>query len=86
LYYSILLSENADFFQAGIGTYTSPQIATPFASKVIQVGLNDVFMFPTDHPQQTLDTMLAWSLDHHVIGTGAYTPLLHRRSVIFSRI
>ncbi|KAH8119720.1 hypothetical protein DFH11DRAFT_1500290 [Phellopilus nigrolimitatus] len=40
------------YYQAGIGTYTIPQIATPIASKV----------------RKTLDMMLGSSLHHHVMG------------------
>ncbi|KLO09282.1 hypothetical protein SCHPADRAFT_907921 [Schizopora paradoxa] len=40
------------YYQAGIGTYTIPQIATPFWSKLTQ----------------TVDLMIANSLDHHVMG------------------
>ena len=40
------------YYQAGIGTYTIPQIATPFWSKVTL----------------TIDLMIASSLDHHVMG------------------
>ena len=37
--------------QAGIGTYTSPQIATPFYSNI----------------SKTLDAAIAWNLDAHVM-------------------
>ncbi|KAF7358996.1 DUF2235 domain-containing protein [Mycena sanguinolenta] len=40
------------YYQAGIGTYTTPQIATPFWSKISKL----------------LDTGLAMSLDAHVMG------------------
>ncbi|KAH9480835.1 hypothetical protein JR316_0007437 [Psilocybe cubensis] len=40
------------YYQAGIGTYTTPQIATPFMSKI----------------SQTLDMMIAWNLDAHIMG------------------
>ncbi|EKM61846.1 uncharacterized protein PHACADRAFT_248724 [Phanerochaete carnosa HHB-10118-sp] len=40
------------YYQAGIGTYVTPQIATPFASKI----------------SKTLDEMIAWNLDAHVMG------------------
>lgn len=38
--------------QAGIGTYTTPQVATPIMTKVSQI----------------LDEMFAWNLDAHVMG------------------
>lgn len=41
------------YYQAGIGTYTTPQVATPFMAKI----------------SKTLDEMIAWNLDAHVIGT-----------------
>ncbi|KAJ7482950.1 hypothetical protein B0H11DRAFT_1208232 [Mycena galericulata] len=40
------------YYQAGIGTYTTPQIATPFMSKVSKM----------------LDEAIAWNLDAHVMG------------------
>lgn len=40
------------YYQAGIGTYTIPQIATPLYSKL----------------SKTWDLMVATSLDHHVMG------------------
>jgi len=40
------------YYQAGIGTYTSPQIATPLASKI----------------SQSLDMAVAWNLDAHIMG------------------
>ncbi|KAJ7028390.1 hypothetical protein C8F04DRAFT_1119191 [Mycena alexandri] len=40
------------YYQAGIGTYTSPQIATPFWSKV----------------SKFIDEAIAWNLDAHVMG------------------
>lgn len=39
------------FKQAGIGTYTTPQIATPIMAKI----------------SKTLDTMIAWNMDAHVM-------------------
>ncbi|KAG5340142.1 hypothetical protein E4T56_gene19446 [Termitomyces sp. T112] len=39
------------YYQAGIGTYTSPKIATPLAAKI----------------SKTLDEMIAWNLDAHVM-------------------
>ncbi|PFH47920.1 hypothetical protein AMATHDRAFT_6302 [Amanita thiersii Skay4041] len=39
------------YYQAGIGTYISPSVATPFMSKL----------------SKTLDEMLAWNLDAHVM-------------------
>ncbi|KAG6810879.1 hypothetical protein H0H92_009971 [Tricholoma furcatifolium] len=39
------------YYQAGIGTYTSPEVATPFASKI----------------SKTLDEMIAWNLSSHVM-------------------
>lgn len=38
--------------QAGIGTYTTPEIATPMMAKI----------------SKTLDMMIAWNLDAHVMG------------------
>lgn len=40
------------YYQAGIGTYTSSKAATPFMSSL----------------QRTLDEMVAWNLDAHVMG------------------
>ncbi|KZT19040.1 hypothetical protein NEOLEDRAFT_1078676 [Neolentinus lepideus HHB14362 ss-1] len=40
------------YYQAGIGTYTVPQIATPFWTSV----------------SKTIDMMIAWNLDAHVMG------------------
>ncbi|KAJ7785468.1 hypothetical protein B0H14DRAFT_3584296 [Mycena olivaceomarginata] len=40
------------YYQAGIGTYTSPQIATPFWSKI----------------SKFVDEAVAWNLDAHVMG------------------
>ncbi|KIP04937.1 hypothetical protein PHLGIDRAFT_75091 [Phlebiopsis gigantea 11061_1 CR5-6] len=39
------------YYQAGIGTYTSPQVATPLMAKL----------------SKTLDAMVAWNLDAHVM-------------------
>ncbi|KDQ30789.1 hypothetical protein PLEOSDRAFT_1035733 [Pleurotus ostreatus PC15] len=39
------------YYQSGIGTYVSPKVATPVMSKV----------------SQTLDAMIAWNLDAHVM-------------------
>ncbi|KAL0061353.1 hypothetical protein AAF712_011811 [Marasmius tenuissimus] len=39
------------YYQAGIGTYTTPKIATPFMAKF----------------SKTLDEMIAWNLDAHVM-------------------
>ncbi|GLB38791.1 putative uncharacterized alpha/beta hydrolase domain (DUF2235) [Lyophyllum shimeji] len=44
-------SKQMVYYQAGIGTYTFPKVATPFTSKVYK----------------TLDEMVAWNLDHHVM-------------------
>ncbi|KAJ3520999.1 hypothetical protein NM688_g9077 [Phlebia brevispora] len=40
------------YYQAGIGTYTIPQIATPFYAKV----------------SKAMDAAIAWNLDAHVMG------------------
>ncbi|KAF8630983.1 hypothetical protein AX15_002693 [Amanita polypyramis BW_CC] len=40
------------YYQAGVGTYTSPAVATPFMSKVSKL----------------LDEMLAWNINAHVMG------------------
>ncbi|KAF9039699.1 hypothetical protein BDZ89DRAFT_981890 [Hymenopellis radicata] len=40
------------YYQAGIGTYTAPQIATPFMSKILKF----------------IDEAIAWNLDAHVMG------------------
>src|SRR5262245_19562738 len=55
------------YYQAGIGTYTSPQIATPFWSavqKVSQPSLSDGIVYSL--PPQKLDMMVANNLDAHV--------------------
>ncbi|KAJ3536344.1 hypothetical protein NM688_g6852 [Phlebia brevispora] len=39
------------YYQAGIGTYLTPQVATPFTAKL----------------SKTLDEMIAWNLDAHVM-------------------
>ncbi|KAK0474468.1 hypothetical protein EDD18DRAFT_239528 [Armillaria luteobubalina] len=44
-------SKQMVYYQSGIGTYTSPQIATPFMSKIYK----------------TVDVMIAWDLDAHVM-------------------
>lgn len=46
------------YYQTGLGTYTTPQVATPLASKI----------------SKTLDAMVAWNLDSHVMSTSL--PLL----------
>ncbi|KAJ3566808.1 hypothetical protein NP233_g6769 [Leucocoprinus birnbaumii] len=54
--FGILRKDDPDrqlvYYQAGIGTYTVPQIATPFFAKV----------------SKTLDMMVAWNLDAHIMG------------------
>ncbi|KAF8879289.1 hypothetical protein BD779DRAFT_1447039 [Infundibulicybe gibba] len=45
-------SKQMVYYQAGIGTYTTPEIATPFAAKI----------------SKSLDEAVAWNLDAHVIG------------------
>ncbi|KAF9256077.1 hypothetical protein L218DRAFT_837569, partial [Marasmius fiardii PR-910] len=45
-------SKQMVYYQAGIGTYTTPQVATPFMAKL----------------SKTLDEMIAWNLDAHVMG------------------
>ncbi|KAF8662081.1 hypothetical protein AX16_001191 [Volvariella volvacea WC 439] len=53
--FSMLKKDNRSlqmvYYQAGIGTYTSPQFATPLASKV----------------SKSLDEAVAWNLDEHVM-------------------
>ncbi|KAF4596095.1 hypothetical protein EYR38_007469 [Pleurotus pulmonarius] len=53
--FSLLKKDNSDvqmvYYQAGIGTYTSPNIATPLMAKM----------------SKTLDEMVAWNLDRHVM-------------------
>ncbi|KAF8074124.1 hypothetical protein FPV67DRAFT_1480849 [Lyophyllum atratum] len=44
-------SKQMVYYQAGIGTYTSPKVMTPFTSKL----------------SKTLDEMFAWNLDGHVM-------------------
>ncbi|TFK33598.1 hypothetical protein BDQ12DRAFT_690919 [Crucibulum laeve] len=44
-------SKQMVYYQAGIGTYTSPKVATPLMSKM----------------SKTLDVMVAWNLDAHVM-------------------
>ncbi|KIJ46890.1 hypothetical protein M422DRAFT_226573 [Sphaerobolus stellatus SS14] len=55
-FFSMLQKGNRDeqmvYYQAGIGTYTVPEIATPLMSKI----------------SKTLDMMIAWNLDAHVMG------------------
>ncbi|GJJ14558.1 hypothetical protein Clacol_008823 [Clathrus columnatus] len=55
-FFSMLTKDNRKeqmvYYQAGIGTYTVPQIATPFMASV----------------SKTLDMMIAWNLDAHVMG------------------
>jgi uncharacterized protein (DUF2235 family) len=54
-FFSMLKKDDSDkqmcYYQAGIGTYTSPQVATPFMAKV----------------SKTLDEMIAWNLGAHVM-------------------
>ncbi|KDR83174.1 hypothetical protein GALMADRAFT_56796 [Galerina marginata CBS 339.88] len=45
-------SKQLVYYQAGIGTYTTPQIATPGATKI----------------SQSLDMAVAWNLDAHIMG------------------
>ncbi|KAJ7627040.1 hypothetical protein FB45DRAFT_920552 [Roridomyces roridus] len=45
-------SKQMVYYQAGIGTYTSPQVATPFMSKI----------------SKAVDEAIAWNLDAHVMG------------------
>ncbi|TFK33616.1 hypothetical protein BDQ12DRAFT_766453 [Crucibulum laeve] len=47
------------YYQAGIGTYTTPQIATPMVAKMSKTSL---------YTLQTLDEMIAWNLDAHIMG------------------
>ncbi|TFK61202.1 hypothetical protein BDN72DRAFT_828458 [Pluteus cervinus] len=44
-------SQQMVYYQAGIGTYTSPQVATPLASKI----------------SKAMDEAIAWNLDAHVM-------------------
>jgi uncharacterized protein (DUF2235 family) len=44
-------SKQMVYYQAGVGTYASPQIVTPFVSKLAKI----------------VDEMIAWSLDAHVM-------------------
>ncbi|KAG5643158.1 hypothetical protein DXG03_001488 [Asterophora parasitica] len=49
------------YYQAGIGTYTNPEIATPMRAKI----------------SKTLDEAIAWNLDTHVMGqSSAGKPLI----------
>ncbi|GJJ14135.1 hypothetical protein Clacol_008393 [Clathrus columnatus] len=48
--------EQMVYYQAGIGTYTVPEIATPGMAKL----------------SKTLDMMIAWNLDAHVMGLWIY--------------
>ncbi|KAG6917743.1 hypothetical protein DXG01_001281 [Tephrocybe rancida] len=54
-FFTMLKKDDRDrqmvYYQAGIGTYTSPQIATPMAAKF----------------SKTLDEMVAWNLSAHVM-------------------
>ncbi|KAF8962961.1 hypothetical protein BDZ97DRAFT_1920088 [Flammula alnicola] len=54
--FSMLKKDNPDkqlvYYQAGIGTYTSPQIATPLASSI----------------SKSLDMAVAWNIDAHIMG------------------
>ncbi|KAG5337310.1 hypothetical protein C0989_009696 [Termitomyces sp. Mn162] len=55
--------------QAGIGTYTSPQIATPMAAKISKVGrLVVTNKFAELMISQILDEAVAWDLSAHVMG------------------
>ena len=56
---SLILNEK----KAGIGTYTVPQIATPFWSKV----------------SQSVDMAIAWNMHAHVMGELSPEPLSYRR-------
>jgi uncharacterized protein (DUF2235 family) len=53
--FSMLKKDDPDkqlvYYQAGIGTYTSPEIATPLASSI----------------SKTLDMMVAWNIDAHIM-------------------
>ncbi|KAE9399827.1 hypothetical protein BT96DRAFT_820106 [Gymnopus androsaceus JB14] len=46
------------YYQAGIGTYTSPQIATPLASRMLTIRYDG----------QTIDMAIGWYLHAHVMG------------------
>ncbi|KAK7000315.1 hypothetical protein R3P38DRAFT_1844540 [Favolaschia claudopus] len=52
LLYKADRSRQMVYYQAGIGTYTTPQIATPFVSKI----------------SKALDEAIAWNLHAHVMG------------------
>ncbi|KAF8878547.1 hypothetical protein BD779DRAFT_1447634 [Infundibulicybe gibba] len=52
------------YYQAGIGTYTTPEIAIPFAAKV----------------SKGLDEAVAWNLDAHVMGRGYEFLMQNHRS------
>jgi uncharacterized protein (DUF2235 family) len=66
------------YYQAGIGTYTTPQIATPFWSKISKV--DHYVLSPHPHllfVQQFVDEAVAWNLDAHVMGSSLLlTPIL----------
>jgi Uncharacterized alpha/beta hydrolase domain (DUF2235) len=57
------------YYQAGIGTYTSPQVASPLMSKISKVSVPSFgsFLFCSDPVEQTVDEAIAWNLDAHVM-------------------
>jgi hypothetical protein len=56
--------------QAGIGTYTNPEIATPMMAKLSKVRLSELWQLCVPNfPLQLLDEAIAWNLDAHVMGT-----------------
>lgn len=57
------------YYQAGIGTYVTPQIATPMASRISKVKFPILIrLILIQWPSQKLDEMLAWNLHSHVMG------------------
>jgi uncharacterized protein (DUF2235 family) len=58
-------SQQMCYYQAGIGTYTTPEIATPMMAKL----------------SKTLDMMVAWNLDAHVMGEPVFRLLTSRLTI-----
>ncbi|KAJ3767573.1 hypothetical protein FB446DRAFT_651900 [Lentinula raphanica] len=54
-------SQQMVYYQAGIGTYTTPQVATPLMAKFSKARLTQGF-------DRALDEAIAWNLHAHVMG------------------
>ncbi|KAJ7243067.1 hypothetical protein C8J57DRAFT_1243788 [Mycena rebaudengoi] len=61
-------SKQMVYYQAGIGTYTSPTVATPFMSKISKFVDEAIGRRRSIEPNGTLTGCPAWNIDAHVMG------------------